>query len=175
MTHASPRPATRTARSLVRLVLASLVLVTAVAVVGPVAHPETANAATGDYMEDLLVTWINDARHDRGLPALKVGWRLEDMAGDRAATMASTGQLAHTSCLSCALRSRSVEFKSCGEVIAYTTYPWGYDAARQIFLGWKRSSGHWGLLMSRSFTRFGIGVAYRSKAGTTYAAGVLAG
>jgi uncharacterized protein YkwD len=87
--------------------------------------------------------------------------------------MASAGKLFHPSCLSCLLRKRSVSFSKCAEVIAYTSYPWGYDAARSIFLWWKGSSNHWGILMSRDYTRIGIGVAYRSSSRTTYASGIL--
>ena len=169
MSHASPRPA----RSSILLAAALLAFVGFA--VGPVAHPAPTNAATADYMEGLLVKWINHARQNRGIAPLKVGWRLEDLAGDRAATMASTGRMEHTSCLSCALNSHGVSYDRCGEVIAYTTYPWGYDAARSIFRGWKGSSAHWGILMSSRYHRIGIGVAYRSSAHATFAAGILVG
>ena len=173
MSPAATTRATRTARSILRVALASVLLAGVVSVVGPASHPAPASAATADYMEDLLLRWVNDARSKRGIAPLKVGWRLEDYAGDRAADMAAAGRISHPSCLSCQLRNRSVSFSKCGEVVAWTSYPWGYEAARQIFLGWKGSSGHWGLLMSRDFTRVGFGVAYRSKSRTTYAAGVL--
>jgi uncharacterized protein YkwD len=118
---------------------------------------------------------VNNARANRGIPALKVGTKLTDLAGDRAATLAKTEKLVHPSCLSCTFQSYSISFDTCAEVIAYTTYPWGYDAARSIFLTWKHSPGHWSLLMSRSFHRIGMGVAYRSSDHSTWAAGELAG
>lgn len=170
----APR-STRPARSIVRVALAALVLATGLAVTGPVANPAPVSAGTADYMEDLLLRWINNARTSRGLPALKVGWRLEDLAGDRAASMAAKGDLFHVSCLACLLRQRSVSFKYCAEVVASTSYPWGYEAAKQIYLRWKGSSTHWSILMSRTYTRIGLGVAYRSKDRTTYAAGILVG
>jgi uncharacterized protein YkwD len=163
----------RTARSIVRVALAAVVLATAVTVVGPASNPAPASAGTAEYMEGLILKWINSARSARGVPALSTTWRLVDLAGDRARSMASAGRLYHPSCLSCLLRSRSISFSTCAEVIAYTSYPWGYDAARSIFLRWKGSSGHWGILMSRSYTRIGIGVAYRSSNRTTWAAGIL--
>ena len=141
---------------------------------GPVAHPAPANASAAT-MEAKLVTWINNARATRGIPPLKVGWRLVDLAGDRAATMARTGKMVHVDCLACVLRSRGVSFGRCAETLSYTTYPWGYEAAHSIFLGWKNSRDHWSILMSRSYTRFGVGVAYRSSDHATFAAAVLVG
>jgi uncharacterized protein YkwD len=175
MTSSGTTRAPSSLRSLARVGLAAFVLMLGVTIVGPVANPAPVNAGTADYMEDLLLKWVNDARASRGIPRLKVGWRLEDLAGDRAAEMARAGRIWHPSCLSCLLRKRSVSFSRCGEVIAWTSYPWGYQAARSIFLTWKNSSGHWGILMSRGYTRVGFGVAYRSSGGTTYAAGILVG
>jgi uncharacterized protein YkwD len=169
MSHRSPR----LARSSI-LLIATLVAFAGLAT-GPVAHPAPTNAATASYVESLLVRWVNHARANRGLPALKVGLKLTDLAGDRAATLAKTQKLVHPSCLSCTFSTYSISFSSCGEVIAYTTYPWGYEAAHSIFLSWKNSPGHWGLLMSRSFHRFGMGVAYRSSDHSTWASGDLAG
>src|SRR5262245_23715782 len=174
MTPVATARRSRIARSLARLGVVAIVLAASLTIVGPVSHPAPVAAGTADSMEGLLLGWINDARTKRGLPPLKLGWRLERLAGDRAEDMAAAGRMAHTSCLSCLLRSGGVSFNNCAEVIAWTSYPWGYDAARAIFNGWKGSSGHWTILMSRSFTRIGLGVAYRSQSKTTYAAGLLA-
>jgi uncharacterized protein YkwD len=72
-------------------------------------------------------------------------------------------------------RSYGVSFRVCGEVLAWTSYPWGYQAAQAIFNSWKNSSTHWSILMSRSFTKIGVGVAYRSSNHTTWAAGEVKG
>ena len=169
---AMSRPSPRLSRPTIALValFAALVIMTA----GPVAHPAPANAGTAETMEGLLVKWINNARENRGIPRLKTGPKLMDLAGDRASYLARTAVLEHPDCLSCVLRSRDISFTTCGEVIAMTTYPWGYQAAKSIFRAWKSSSTHWSILMSRSFTRLGIGVAYRSSNHSTWAAGVLA-
>ena len=143
--------------------------------VGPAAHPAPAAASTATYMEGLIVKWVNHARANRGIPALRVTTRLSNLAGDRSATLASTQNLIHPSCLSCVFKSYGIAFSTCGEVIAWTSYPWGYQAARSIYLSWKGSSTHWTLLMSRSFHRIGVGVTYRSGTHTTWAAGELAG
>jgi len=169
MSHSSPRRA----RSSILLIAALVAFVGLAA--GPAAHPAPANASTADNMESLLVGWINHARATRGIPALTVGSKLTRLAGDRATTLARTENLVHPSCLSCTFRAYSISFSTCAEVIAMTTYRWGYEAAKSILLAWKGSSGHWSLLMSRSFHRIGIGVAYRSSDHSTWAAGELAG
>jgi uncharacterized protein YkwD len=73
------------------------------------------------------------------------------------------------------LRNRDISFNSCGEVIAFTTYPWGHDAARSVFNAWRNSSTHWSLLMGRGFDRIGIGVAFRNSNDSTWGAAVLTG
>lgn len=164
----------RPARILARLAIASFVLATIATIAGPLAHPAPAHASTASYMEGLLVKWINQARADRGIPRLTVGEKLTAYAGDRAAKMASQNKLAHPSCLGCELNARDISWRTCGEVIAMNTRPYGYDAARSLYLQWKGSPGHWSLLMSRDFKRFGAGVAYRSSNRATYGAVVLA-
>jgi uncharacterized protein YkwD len=143
--------------------------------IGPVSHPDPANASTATTMEANIVGWINSARLSRGIPALRVGSKLTNLAGSRATTMARTGVLAHPSCLACVYNNWDISWSACGEAIGMTTYPWGYQAARSIFLAWKNSPGHWSLLMSRSYKRIGVGVAYRSSNHSTWAAADLAG
>ena len=174
MTSALPFRAFRSGASLARIAIAAVILTAALSVVGPVSHPARVEASTASYMEGLLVKWINDARAARGVPKLSVGTKLTDLAGDRAATMANYNKMAHPSCLGCLLNARAINWSTCGEVIAGTTYPWGSSAAKSIFNAWKGSSGHWGILMSRNFTRIGLGVAYRSSNHNTFAAGILA-
>lgn len=155
------------------LVLVSLVAALAALSVGPAAHPAPVRAGTAANMESKIVGWINDARESRGLRPLKVGDKLRNLAGDRASTLARTGDLEHPDCLSCVLENRGIPFDSCGEVIAYTTWPWGHDAARSIFEGWRGSEMHWDLLMKPDYRRIGLGVAYRSQNHSTWAAGIL--
>jgi uncharacterized protein YkwD len=171
----APR-APRALVSLTRLLAIAIVLSTALTIVGPASHPKAAAAqTTAEYMEGLLVKWVNDARANRGIPRLMVGTKLTDLAIYRAKTMASNNKLAHPSCLGCLLTKWGITWHTCAEVIGSTTYPWGYQAALSIYRAWRGSSGHWSILMSRSYTRFGIGVAYRSSNHTTFAAAVLAG
>ena len=143
--------------------------------VGPAAHPAPASASTASYMEGLIVQWVNNARANRGVAPLKVGSLLTELAGDRAVTISKTETLAHPSCLSCVFRSYGISFSICGEVLAWTSYPWGYQAAKNIYNAWKGSPSHWNILMSPTFHRIGVGVAYRSSNHTTWAAGELKG
>ena len=174
MTATTPVRPARTSRFLLRIAITSLVLATALTALGPASHPPPVRAGAA-YMEGLLVKWINNARASRGIPELRVGSKLTDFAGGRARTLASTNTLTHPDCLACVLRNKGVSFSVCGEVIAGTTYPYGYDAALSIYRSWKGSSGHWSILMSRSYKRFGVGIAYRSSNHTTFGVAVLVG
>jgi uncharacterized protein YkwD len=169
MSAASPRPVRRS------IVLAAIFVAFLGLAAGPVAHPAPANAGTAENMESLIVKWVNNARAHRGIAPLRVGSLMTKLAGDRAATLARSQKLAHPSCLGCTFRSYGIAYRKCGEVLSMTSYPWGWDAARSIFLSWKHSSTHWSILMSRGFHRIGVGVAYRSSNHTTWAAAELAG
>ena len=157
------------------LVLAAFVMALAAMTAGPAAHPAPVSAGTASNMESRILGWINNARDNRGLKPLRVTDKLRNLAGDRAAQLARSGDLQHPDCLSCLFNSRDISWDHCGEVIAMTTYDWGYDAARSIFESWRGSKSHWDLLMGRGFRRIGLGVAYRSQGASTWAAGVLAG
>ena len=169
MSGASPRLARPS------LVLVAMLVALLGFAVGPVSNPAPVSAGTAETMESKIVGWINYERAKRGVPKLTVGPMLVDLAGDRATTLAKTQEMVHLSCLACTLRSRGVSFRTCAETLAYTTYPWGDQAALSIYRGWKSSSMHWGILMSRSYTRIGVGVAYRSSNHSTWAAAILAG
>lgn len=164
----SPRFAT-----LSRLLVGAALAACLATAVGPFAHPTVVAASTAGSMESQILGWVNAERSKRGLVPLRLHAGLVDLAGDRAAEMASTGVMAHPSCLSCVVNARGFQWYGVGEVIAYTTWPWGGQAARSIFNGWKGSPPHWALLMSNQFNYVGIGVAYRSANGATFAAGVL--
>ncbi len=148
-------------------------LATLAFVVGPLAQPAPVAAGTADKIEASLRAWVNADRKNLGLVPLRKYGKLWSLAGDRAATMASTGELKHASCLSCLLDARGIQWYLDGEVIAWTSWPWGSQAAQSIYNAWKNSPEHWALLMSDRFNYFGIGVAYRSSNGTTWASIVL--
>ena len=141
--------------------------------VGPLAQPTTVAAVTAGQLEKNLRALINADRKKLGLVPLRGHPGLRNLAGDRAATMASTGVLKHANCLSCMLDARGIQWYANGEVIAWTSWPWGSQAVESIYNGWKSSSLHWSLLMSDRFNYAGVGIAYRSANGTTWASIVL--
>ena len=158
------------------LVLAALFAALALMTVGPAAHPAPVSAGTAANMEQKILGWINNARENRHLRPLRFTDKLRNLAGDRAAELARTGDLEHPDCLSCMFNSRDIVWDHCGEVIAMNSgYDWGHESARAVFLSWRNSKPHWDLLMSRDFRRIGLGVAHRSQDDSTWAAGVLAG
>ena len=152
--------------------VALLLLLTA----GVLADPAPAHAGTADTIEAKVLALVNAAREERGKPPLRLRASLVDLAGDRAAKMASTGVLKHPKCLSCVLDRRGISYSGYGETIAWT-YPWGPEAARKLFRIWRNSPPHWAILMSANLDRIGIGVARRGSGSNaaTYAAAVLTG
>jgi uncharacterized protein YkwD len=143
---------------------------------GSLAGPQPVHAGTADTIEARLLTLINAARERRGIEPLRLRGSLVDLAGDRAAKMASTGVLKHPKCLSCVLDSRDISYSGYGETIAWS-YPWGSEAARNLFRIWKNSPPHWAILMSPTLDRIGIGAAKRGSGSnaSTWAAAVLTG
>ena len=71
-------------------------------------------------------------------------------------------------------QNRDIPFDACGEVIAYTTWPWGHEAARSIFKGWRGSTDHWDLLMSPTTSGSGSASPTGRRTIRTWAAGILA-
>lgn len=135
------------------------------------ASPAPAAAGTAETMEASLLTWINRDRAARGLRPLYRHGKLIDLAGDRAAVLASKGVLSHTAAgsLSSQLGARGIQWWSYGENLARTSVTWGSSAASSVYALWKASPTHWANMMSRTFNYIGIGVAYRSASRTTYA------
>ena len=128
-------------------------------------------AATTTSTERAVISWINADRQARGLRPL-VGWgKLYYLAEVRAKRMASANVMSHTISgdLGSQLRNAGARFYSKGENVAYTSMYTGRDAARHIYRMWKASSVHWAQMMSRKFNYVGIGLAYRSSNGRTFA------
>lgn len=164
------RPAVR------RLVLLAAMAAMLATAAGPAAHPVPAAAATtatASSIEGQLLAWVNDARAQRGLRALRTNTAIVDFAGSRAAHMASTGVMAFPSCLSCSLTNAGIQYYNYGEIISWSSYNWGSEAAQSIFNGWKQSSSHWAKLMSSTFNYIGIGIAYASSTGRTWSSADL--
>jgi hypothetical protein len=118
---------------------------------------------------------VNAARAERGLVALRPDSRVWDLAGDRAAVMASRNVLSHTVAgnVGSQLSGRGIKWYRWGEDIAYTSTTRGTAATADLFARWKGSKAHWDLLMSPNFNYIGIGMAYRSSNHRTFGAVVM--
>lgn len=156
-----------------RLLLLATLAAILVTGVGPMADPSPVAAGTAETMESTILGLVNAERTKLGLVPLRLHAALVDLAGDRAASMAKTGVFAHPSCLSCLFDSRGIQNWGGGEIIAWTGWPWGAEAAKSLFEAWKGSPLHWGILMSSTYNYIGFGVAHRAANGRTYAAGLL--
>jgi uncharacterized protein YkwD len=156
-----------------RLLVTAMLAAIVVLGVGPLAHPSSVAASTASTMEAKILSLVNAERTKRGLVPLRLHAGLVDLAGDRAAEMASTAVFAHPSCLSCLVDSRNIQYYRAGEIIAWTGWPWGAQAAQSLFDAWKGSPLHWGILMSAKYNYIGFGVAYRGANKRSYAAGLL--
>lgn len=127
-------------------------------------------------METQILGYINRDRAAKGLVQYRKWTALESVAGKRAARMASLGKLSHTAAgpyLSTQFTSYGIQWYDWGEAIGASSYPWGSEAAKNLYRMWMGSAPHRALLMSTGFNYIGVGVAYRSSNHTTYASIVL--
>jgi uncharacterized protein YkwD len=112
--------------------------------------------------EGEMLTLINQARAANGLPALQVGGALHDVARWRSKDMYDRNYFSHSipnppgGNVFDELKRRGICYKSAGENIGINNYP--DDVATQtLFNGWMNSSSHRALILSKDFTRIGIG------------------
>ena len=133
------------------------------------------SAVTQTDLEYRILGWINQARAERHLQPLRADKRVWDLAGDRAAVMASRNILSHTvaGVVGSQMSSRGIKWYGWGDAIAYNNAGKGTYATEELFAQWKGSKPHWDLLMSPSFNYIGIGAAYRTSNGRTFGDVVL--
>jgi uncharacterized protein YkwD len=164
--------------ALIALLLAAMAVPTSIGPVAvsaastaPSSSTSTPTSPTARTVASYLITWTNRDRQARGLRPLQPWSTLRNIATKRADTLAALGTLSHSAAgsLSSQLTSAGVQYYSWGEVLGWSSYPWGYDVAKSLYSMWKRSSSHWSLLMSSRFNYFGVGLAYRWSAHATYA------
>ena len=136
MTPAAAMRATRTARSIVRVALAAMLLATVVSVVGPAANPPARQRGHGRLhggpppeVGQRGARQPRRLRRSRSAGGSRTSREIEPRTWPRRARPST----------SAACRARcavaSISFARCAEVIAWSSYPWGYEAARRIFLG----------------------------------------
>jgi uncharacterized protein YkwD len=125
------------------------------------ANPAPAAAATADDMEARILASMNADRVAQGLVSYRRWTALDDLAAERAARMATLGQLSHEAAggsVGDALDARSIDWLGFGEAIALSSYPWGDAAADHIFDMWKGSPPHLAIMRSAEYNYVGIAV-----------------
>ncbi len=153
------------------LLLIALMLAT----LGAMASPGRTLALTSTSLEVTLTSMINATRANAGLKALRTDSGLTAIAGLRATRMRDANTMNHTvgGNLAAQLAWYKVSWYRYGENVAATTYPWGSQAAQNIQSMWMASPSHRALILSGSFNYVGVGLAYRSSNGRTFASVVF--
>ena len=155
-------------------VVAATVL--AATVLGVWAAPVGA-AATSSSMADRMLDSLNHDRESRGLIKLRQWSSLSAIAQQRASNMASSNALSHDAAggdLGAEYTHAGIPWYAFGEIIGVSNAEWGQAAADHIYSMWKASAPHAAIMFSRSYNYIGIGYAYRSSNGTTWASVVFA-
>lgn len=139
------------------------------------ATPPSALALTTTQAESQLTTLINAERQKAGLKPLRTDNYLAVIAGRRVDRMRDANTLSHSvgGNLQYQLAYYRVAWYAYGENIGYTTSSWGSAAAESLVSMWLKSPSHRAQLLSDRFNYIGVGMAYRSSNGRTYAATVF--
>jgi hypothetical protein len=149
-----------------------------VALVALGAHAAPAAAAdTQAAMTQGTLARINRDREARGLTKLRPWAPLNQLAAERAASMASRDQLSHDAAggdVGAEYDQRGIQWYGYGEIIGESNATYGTAAAAFIYKLWKGSPPHSAILFSRHYNYIGIGFAYRPSNGTTWASIVFA-
>jgi uncharacterized protein YkwD len=112
--------------------------------------------------EESLVDAINRARVARGVRPLRIGLRLQRAARAHSRAMARSGSLDHGNWYQ-RLRSFGVRGHTLGETLAWGVGSGGRGAA--IVGMWLQSPPHRATMLSRGFSRVGVGIAVGTIAG----------
>lgn len=95
-------------------------------------------------VEELIVQFTNEERVKRGLPALKVSPRLQELTRQKAQNMAKSQNLSH---------NISPQTPG-GENIA-----WNQASAKEVVQSWMNSSGHRANILNPRYSEIGVGMA----------------
>ncbi len=125
--------------------------------------------------EKSVLTLTNRRRLAAGLVSLRWDSRLAELAGDRAAYMARTGNFSHTQSNGTdvfdMIQASDIKWYGAGEIIAWNTAAaLDYSAAFAV-QGWMGSPSHKAIVMSKGYNYVGFGLAI-SESGKRYWAGV---
>lgn len=152
-----------------------LLIAVMLATLAAMASPARTLAVTSSSLETTLTSMINASRANAGLKALRTDNSLSAIAGVRATRMRDANAMSHTvgGNLAAQLAWYKVSWYRYGENVGATTYPWGSQAAQNIQSMWMASPSHRDLILSSSFNYIGVGLAYRSSNGRTFASVVF--
>jgi uncharacterized protein YkwD len=125
--------------------------------------------------EQSVLTLTNRRRTDAGLVPLRWDGRMAELARQRAAYMAETGEFSHTQANGTdvfdLIVSNGISWYGAGEIIAWNTAAaLDYSAAFAV-QGWMGSPSHHAIVMSNGYNYVGFGLAI-SSSGQRYWAGV---
>jgi len=139
------------------------------------ADTTTVSASAISAAERSVLTLTNRRRTSAGLVGLRWDSRLAELARDRAAYMARTGEFSHTQANGTdvfdMIVSAGIKWYGAGEIIAWNTAAaLDYSAAFAV-QGWMGSPTHRSIVMSSGYNYVGFGLAI-SSSGKRYWAGV---
>lgn len=150
------------------VVVLALVLALAAGTAAPPA-PAAAATATSATMASQVMTWLNRDRVAAGLIPIRTWPALSSLASTRAARMAASGTLSHAAAggnVGTALTAAGIQWYGFGEIIGESGYPWGTQAAANLYAMWKASPAHHAIMFSASYNYAGAGFARRSDGST---------
>ncbi|HYO41816.1 MAG TPA: CAP domain-containing protein [Candidatus Limnocylindrales bacterium] len=137
--------------------------------------PAAAADVAPDEVATMILARINAERVEAGLVAYRSWGELDTLAAQRAGRMVAAHTLSHAVAggnVGSALDAGGIGWLGYGEIIATTGYPWGGEAAANIYGMWRNSPGHHAIMMSRTYNYIGIGVV-RAEDGSTWVSAVL--
>jgi uncharacterized protein YkwD len=166
------------ARSSIRRRLATLLATTLTVATLLAAVPvpaAAAAAATPADVASMLLGSMNADRVDRGLVGYRTWADLTALATERAGRMAAAHTLSHAAAggnVGNTLDARGIGWMGYGEIIAMSGFPWGAEAAGNVYGLWWNSPAHRGIMQSATYNYVGIGVV-QADDGTTWVSAVM--
>lgn len=162
-------------RRLGPLALAATLLVSLAPVVSATEGIDTSGPAMAAAEQGAL-TLTNDQRAQRGLAALPWDARMADLARQRAAYMAATGEFSHThangNSVFDMITASGITWFGAGEIIAWNNVEALDHSVAFAVQGWMGSPPHTAIVLSTEFSRVGFGMAISPTTGKRYWAGV---
>lgn len=162
-------------RRLGPLALAAVLLVSLAPIASATEGVDTSGPAMAAAEQGAL-TLTNNQRAERGLAALSWDARMADLARQRAAYMAATGDFSHThsdgTSVFDMITASGITWFGAGEIIAWNNAEaLDYSVAFAV-QGWMGSPPHAAIILSAEFNRVGFGMAISPTTGKRYWAGV---